>query len=212
MRFITDSAFSCPPQMSQSFWRKFRSNDVIAPAAFAAFMPSMINSPVVSESAAKMPPLWNQRTPWPKISFQLKSPGLSMRARLVAAVVEHHRRAHALAPVAINRRHVRAADAVVLEPLVKRFHAHRPHALGDQVADGIIHHGGGDAGVQAEAIGEVGGAVEFAAADVDVALGGLAERDDAGIETMDQGAEGQEVQRAFFGDVQTIFHSVFLMI
>ena len=43
----------------------------------AAFMASMINSPVVSESAAKMPPLWNQRTPWPKISFQLKSPGLS---------------------------------------------------------------------------------------------------------------------------------------
>jgi hypothetical protein len=36
---------------------------VTAPAALAAFMPSMISSPVVSDSAAKMPPLWNQRTP-----------------------------------------------------------------------------------------------------------------------------------------------------
>ena len=57
MRFITESALSWPPQMSQSFCRKFRSNDVTAPAAFAAFMPSMISSPVVSDSAAKMPPL-----------------------------------------------------------------------------------------------------------------------------------------------------------
>ena len=63
MRFMTDNAFSWPPQMSQSFWRKFRSNDVTAPAALAAFMASMINSPVVSDSEAKMPPLWNQRTP-----------------------------------------------------------------------------------------------------------------------------------------------------
>ena len=136
---------------------------------------------------------------------------LEQAAGFVAAVVEHHRRAHAVAAVAVDRGHVRAAHAVVLEPFVERFHAHRPDALGDQVADGIIHHGGGDAGVQAEAIGEVGGAVEFAAADVDLALGGLAERDDAGIEAMDQRAEGQKVQRAFFGDVQTIFHSIFLM-
>ena len=64
----------------------------------------------------------------------------------------------------------------------------------------------------AETIGEIGGAVEFTAADVDSAFRGFAEGDDAGIKTMDQGAEGQEVQRAFFGDVQAIFHSIFLMI
>ena len=129
-----------------------------APAALAAFMASMMTSPVVSDSAAKMPPLWNQRTPPPKISFQLKSPGLSCAGGFVAAVVEHHRRAHALAAVAVNRGHVRAVHAVVLELLVERLHAHRPHALGDQVADGIIHHGRGDAGVEPEAIGEIGGA------------------------------------------------------
>ena len=97
-------------------------------------------------------------------------------------------------------------DAVVLEVLVEGLDAHRPHALGDQIADRIIHHGGGDAGLQAEAVGQVGGDVELAAADVDLALGGLAERDDARIEAMDQGAEGHEVQRAIRTDVQTILH------
>ena len=72
---------------------------------------------------------------------------LELRAGFVAAVVEHHRRAHALAAVAVDRGHVRAVDAVVLEVLVEGLHAHRAHALGDQVADGIIHHGGGDAGL-----------------------------------------------------------------
>ena len=40
----------------------------------------MISSAVVSDSDAKMPPLWNQRTPAPKIAFQSKSPGLSSAA------------------------------------------------------------------------------------------------------------------------------------
>ena len=48
--------------------------------------------------------------------------------------------------------------------------------------------------------------VELAAADVDLALGRLAERDDARVEAMDQGAEGHEVQRAARTDIQTIFH------
>ena len=53
---------------------------------------------------------------------------------------------------------------------------------------------------------EVGGDVEFAAADVDVAVGGLAERDDARIEAMDQRAQGQEIQGAVRTNVQTVFH------
>ena len=35
---------------------------------------------VVGDNAEKMPPLWNQRMPPAKISFQLKSPGLSCAA------------------------------------------------------------------------------------------------------------------------------------
>ena len=77
MRPMTSTAFWSPPQMFQSFWRKLRSKLVIAPAALAAFMPSAISSPVVSDSAAKMPPLWNQRAPPAKILLQSKSPGLS---------------------------------------------------------------------------------------------------------------------------------------
>ena len=84
MRPMTPTAREAPPQMLQSFSRKFRSNDVTAPAAFAAFIPSMITSPVVSESDAKMPPLWNQRTPPAKIAVQSKSPGLSSAAASLA--------------------------------------------------------------------------------------------------------------------------------
>ncbi len=131
---------------------------------------------------------------------------LEQGAGFVAAVVEDDGGAHALAAVAIDGGHVGAVDAVVLEALVEGFDAHGPHALGDQVADGVIHHGGGDAGLQAEAVGEVGGDVEFAAADVDLAFRGLAEGDDAGVETMDQGAEGQEIQRPTLGDIQAKLH------
>ena len=96
--------------------------------------------------------------------------------------------------------------AVVFEVLVERLHAHRPHALGDEVADGVIDHRARDPRLQAEAIGEIGRAVEFAAADVDRARGGLAERDDAGIEAVDERAEGHKVQGAARGDVQAVFH------
>ena len=87
----------------------------------------MISSAVVSDSAAKMPPVWNQRTPAPKIAAQSKSPGLSCAAASLAAVVEDDRAAHAVAAVAVDGRHVRAAHAVVLEHLVERRHAHRAH-------------------------------------------------------------------------------------
>ena len=62
----------------------------------------------------------------------------------------------------------------------------------------------------AKAIGEVGGAVEFASAHVNVALAGFAERDDAGIEAMDECAERDEIERALFGggNVQTVAHIV----
>ena len=138
--------------------------------------------------------------------------GFEHGPRLVAAVVKHHRSAHPMALVAINRGMVRTTHAIVLEFLVERLHAHCPDALGDEVADGIFDQRGGDTGVQAEAIRQVGGTVELAAADMDVAVGGLAERDDARIEAVDERAERQEIQRAFFRNVQTFAHGVVLMI
>ena len=48
------------------------------PASWAACMASMATSGVVPDSAAKMPPQWNQRAPSSlKIFFQSMSPGLS---------------------------------------------------------------------------------------------------------------------------------------
>ena len=134
--------------------------------------------------------------------------GLELRRRFVAAVVEHDRRADALAAVAIDSSHVRAVDAVVLEVFVEGFNAHGADALGDEVADGVVRHGRSDAGLQAEAVGEVGRDVEFAAADVDVTVSRLAERDDARVKTMNKSAEGQEVQLARGGDVEAVFHNV----
>jgi hypothetical protein len=47
-----------------------------------------------------------------------------------------------------------------------------------------------------EAVREVGGHVELAAADMDVAVGGLAEGDDTRVETVHEGAEREEVEGA----------------
>ena len=81
--------------------------------------------------------------------------------------------------------------AVVGEPLVERLHPHRPHPLGDQFADRVVDHRRGDAGLQAEAVRQVGRDVELAAADVDLARGRLAERDDSRIQPMDQRRPGR---------------------
>ena len=114
---------------------------------------------------------------------------LELGRGFVAAIVEDHGRADALAAVTIDGGHVGAANAVMREVFVERLHPHSPHALGDQVADRVIHHRRRDAGLQAKAVREVGRHVKLAAADVDLALGCLAEGDDARIETMHDGAE-----------------------
>ena len=77
---MVSTARSLPPEIFHSFSRKFRSNEVIAPAALASFIISAASAAVVGESAAKMPPLCTQRTPPAKIAFQSKSPGFSCAA------------------------------------------------------------------------------------------------------------------------------------
>ena len=67
-------------EIFENLARKLRSNDTIAPAAFAACMASRITYGVVCDKAAKIPPLWNQRIPSENISFQLKSSGFSCAA------------------------------------------------------------------------------------------------------------------------------------
>ena len=132
--------------------------------------------------------------------------GLELRGGLVRAIVEDDGGAYAVAAVAVDGGDVGAAHAVVLEPLVEGLDAHRADALGDEIADGVVDHRRGDAGVEAEAVGEVGGAVELAAGDVDLAARRFAEGDDAGVEAVDERAERDEVQRALLLDVQTVTH------
>jgi hypothetical protein len=84
----------------------------------------------------------------------------------------------------------------VREVLVERLDAHGAHAFRDQVADRIIGHGGDDGGAQAKTVGQVRRHVEFAAADVNAALGGLAKRNDARIQAVHQSAERNQVQRS----------------
>ena len=78
--------------------------------------------------------------------------GLQPSGRFVRAIVEDHWTAHALAPIAVDSGDVRAGHPIVLEALVERLDAHRPDAFGNQIADRIVDHRRGDAGLQLKAI------------------------------------------------------------
>ena len=134
--------------------------------------------------------------------------GLQQRSGFVGAVVENHRCAHTVALVAIDGRDIRARDAVVLEALIERPHAHGFDPLSHQIADRVTNHRRSDACLQTKAVRQVGRDVELAAADVNLALGRLAKRNDARVQTVDQCAQRQEVQRALVPNFQTIAHAI----
>ena len=133
-------------------------------------------------------------------------PRLQLGRRLVGAVVEDDRSADAETAIAVDRRHVRPADAVVRERLVDRRDAHRAHLPRDELADRVVDHRGRDGGSEAEAVREVRRAVELAAAHVDGARRGFSERDDAGVEPVDQRAQGEEVERASGRNLEGLSH------
>ena len=166
----------------------------------------MMRSAVVSDKDAKIPPLWNQRTPDPKHRVPVEVSRLELTRRLVAPVVKHDRRAHAVPAIAVNRGHVRAPGAVVLEHLVERGDAHRSDAAGNELADRIFDHRGRHTGTKPEAIRQVCRGVEFAAAHVNGARRRFSKRHDAGIEPVHQGAKGEEIESAFFRYAQRSSH------
>ena len=110
--------------------------------------------------------------------------------------------ADAVSLVAVDGGHVGSANAVVTEAFVEGFDTHGADAFVDQFADGVVDHGGGDAGFELEAVGEVCGAVEFAAADVDGALAGFAEGNDTRVEPVDEGTEREEIEGTGGWDVE----------
>ena len=133
---------------------------------------------------------------------------LELCCGLVGSVVKDDGAPDAVAAVAVHRRHVRPPGAVVREVLVERRHPHRPHALGDQIADGIVDDGAGDRGPHLEAVGQVRCTVELAAAHVDGALGRLSERHVAWIEPMHERAKRQEIECAVRTDRECLAHRV----
>ena len=149
-----------------------------------------MSSPVVSDKRRENSAAVKPADARAKDGFPIEIAGFEHGPGFVGAIIENHRSAHAEAAVAIDGGHVGAVHAIVLEVLVEGLHAHGAHALGDQIADGIIHHRRGDARLQAKAIRQIGGAVELTTADVDLALGGLAKRNNSGIEPVNKGAQG----------------------
>ena len=94
-----------------------------------------------------------------------------------------------MAAVAVDCGNVRPAHPVVLEAFIEWLDTHRPHSLGNQFADRIVHHRRRYSGPQAEAVRQIGGDVKLTAADMNLTFGRFAEGNDSRIKAVDQGAE-----------------------
>ena len=81
-----------------------------APAALAACMPSMMSSAVVVGKRGKNAAAVEPAHAPAKNRFPVEIARLELRRGFVAAIVKHDRRAHALAAVAVDGRHVRTAE------------------------------------------------------------------------------------------------------
>ena len=105
----------------------------------AASMASTATSAVDAESAAKIPPVCNQREPLaaPKIESQSKSPGLTWLM--------------AVWPRSEQPANERGVDAALEDEVL------------DEATDGVIGERGGDGGAQAKAAAQAAGHVVFAA-------------------------------------------------
>src|SRR5204863_3616347 len=119
----------------------------------------------------------------------IEIPRRQLRRRLITTIVKNNRGANPLPPVAVNGGHIRALHPIMLEVLVKRLHTHGPDSLCNEIANGVIRHRGHDSGPQPEAIGEVGGDVEFTTTNVDVATVSLTKGDNSRVKPMHQGTK-----------------------
>src|SRR5438552_2487105 len=138
--------------------------------------------------------------------FPTEITGFELRGRFVAPVIKNDRRADSSAAIAVHGCDVRTVDAIVFEFLIESPDTHGPHPFGDEISNRIIHHRSNDARLHPKAIGKIGGDIEFTAANVDLAFGGFAERDDTRIKPVNQCAESKEVQRPFRRNIQAVLH------
>ena len=168
---------------------------MMVPFLRAAFIASSATSGVVSDSAQKMPPVWNQRAPRrPKISSQSMVPGVELRDGGVAAIGAAERRADAEAALGeVEPVADRAADAVVLDPRHALLDAALEHQVFDEAADGVVRERGDDGGVEAEAALQPAGDVVLAAALPHLERARGVDAEVAGIEPQHDFAEGHAV-------------------
>ena len=127
----------------------------MVPYSLAFLQASMVSSAVVSDSAAKMPPVWNQRAPWLHLAGggEAAVGGAFRAADAEAALGE----IEAVADV--------AADAVEGLPLDEAgIDAALQDEVLDQAADIVLGKSGDHRGALAEAAAEAAGDVVFAAA------------------------------------------------
>ena len=169
------------------------------PCFCAACMASRATGGVVSESAAKMPPVWNQRAPSrPKISLPVDCPGLSCETA-VWPRSEQPTAARTPKPRSVKLRPLRdgAPDAVVLDPAqVRLVDAALVDEVLDEPADRVVHERRDDGGLEAEAALEAAGHVVFAAAFPDLEGARGVDAALAGIEAQHHLAEAHEVEAA----------------
>ena len=170
------------------------------PCLRAASIASAATSAVDAESAAKMPPVCNQREPFsaPKIDFPVEIAGLYLADGGVAAVGAAGSRAHAEAALGkVEPVAHRAAHAVVWNPVEQRvIDAALQDEVFDQPADGVIGERGGNGGAQAETAAQAAGHVVFAAALPHLKLARGVDAAFAGIEAEHDFAQAQAIPAA----------------
>ena len=168
------------------------------PCSRAAFIASSATSGVDSESAQKIPPVWNHRAPCrPKISSQSIVARAELRDRRVSAIRTAERRAHAEAALGeVQAVPDRPPDAVVSGPLHALFDAALEHQVFDQTAHRIVGERGDDRRAQAEAAFQAAGDVVFAAAFPHLERARGVDAAVAGIEPQHDFAQGDAIPAA----------------
>ena len=140
------------------------------PCRRAASIASRATAGVVADSAAKTPPVWNQRRAPPPAppnsASQSTAPGCSW-AMAVWPRSEQPTPPRGPKPRSVKLRPLRlvAADAVVLDPAqVRQIDAPLQHQILDQPADRVVGQRGDDRGAQPEAAAQAARDVVLAAA------------------------------------------------
>jgi len=119
--------------------------------------------------------------------------GFQLSSRFIRAIVENYRRPHSISTVAVDGSDIWARRRHCARTFGRPVSPPWPDSFGDQIADGIFDYRSNNPRSKAEAIGEVGGHIEFPSADVNLASIRLAEGNDFRIKSVNQRAEAHNV-------------------